>query len=163
RSRRAARGDVALRRSLTRDDDRKRCPERAAGLAGPGAKRPRRADRRAAGRATAGDRRGRRDRDRAVRGNRTQLPGNGPDPPLRGPAPAQPPANIAILPFATFAAKVAPALPTVSQAAGASAVPGSQAGTQWQVQVQLGAAALNGSPAHALQQATRLRNRVERS
>ena len=83
--------------------------------------------------------------------------------PLLGPAPAQPPADIAILPFATFAAKVAPVLPSISSAAGASAVPGSQSGTQWQVQAQLDPAALTGSPAHALQQATQLRNRVERT
>ncbi len=83
--------------------------------------------------------------------------------PLLGPAPAQPPADIAILPFATFAAKVAPALPSITSAAGASAVPGSQSGTQWQVQAQVDPRALTGSPAHALQQATQLRNRVERS
>lgn len=83
--------------------------------------------------------------------------------PLLGPAPAQPPADIAILPLATFAAKVAPALPAISSAAGASAVPGSQTGTQWQVQAQADPAALTGSPAHALVQATGIRNRVERS
>jgi putative ABC transport system permease protein len=82
--------------------------------------------------------------------------------PLVGPAPAQPPANIAILPFSTFAAKVAPALPLITSAAGASAVPGSQTGTQWQVQAQIDSAALTGSPAHALRQATQIRNRVER-
>ena len=83
--------------------------------------------------------------------------------PLLGPAPAQPPANIAILPLATFAATVAPALPSISSAAGASAVPGSQTGTQWQVQAQADPAVLTGSPAHALVQATGIRNRVERS
>ena len=83
--------------------------------------------------------------------------------PLLGPAPAQPPANIAILPLATFAAKVAPLLPRISSASGAAAVPGAQTGTQWQVQAQVDPASLRGSPAHALQQATRLRNRVERS
>src|SRR5439155_212220 len=41
--------------------------------------------------------------------------------PLVGPAPAQPPANIAILPLATFGARVAPALPTA--AAGTTSVP----------------------------------------
>jgi putative ABC transport system permease protein len=80
--------------------------------------------------------------------------------PLLGPAPAQPPANIAILPFATFAAKVAPVLPTVSSAA--SAVPGTLTGTQWQVQAQVDPAKLTGSPANAMQQATQLRNAVER-
>jgi putative ABC transport system permease protein len=81
--------------------------------------------------------------------------------PLLGPAPAQPPANIAILPLTTFAGRVAPALPTLGLASGASAVPGAQRGTQWQVQAQLSSAALSGSPARALRQATALRNRVE--
>jgi putative ABC transport system permease protein len=83
--------------------------------------------------------------------------------PLAGPAPAQPPADVAILPLATFAARVAPALPTVSTAVGASAVPGSQTGTQWQVQAQIDPAALAGSPARALARATEIRNRVERT
>src|SRR5262249_15250411 len=48
-------------------------------------------------------------------------------------------------------------------AAGPPAVAGSQTGTQWQVQAQLDPAALAGSPAHALAQATHIRNRVERS
>ena len=82
--------------------------------------------------------------------------------PLLGPAPAQPPADIAILPLATFAAKVAPTLPSIGSAAGASTVPGSQSGTQWQVQAQVDPATLTGSPSQALQQATQLRNRVER-
>src|SRR6185503_16885313 len=50
--------------------------------------------------------------------------------PLLGPAPAQPPANIAVLPLETFAVRVAPALPSISSAVGASALPGSQTGTQ---------------------------------
>src|SRR5207237_5518867 len=79
--------------------------------------------------------------------------------PLLGPVPAQPPADIAILPFATFAAKVAPALPSIAAAAGTSAVPGAQAGTQWQVQAQVDPHALTGSPAHALKEATQIRNR----
>src|SRR5947209_3533876 len=83
--------------------------------------------------------------------------------PLLGPAPAQPPADIAILPLSTFAAKVAPALASISSALGASAVPGSQTGTQWQVQAQVDVGALTGSPAHALGQATAIRNRIERS
>src|SRR5437016_4232301 len=66
--------------------------------------------------------------------------------PLLGPAPAQPPANIAILPFATFVKRVAPQLPSITTASGASAVPGSQTGTQWQVQAQVDPAALSGSP-----------------
>jgi putative ABC transport system permease protein len=83
--------------------------------------------------------------------------------PLVGPAPAQPPADIAILSFATFAARVAPELPSISSALGASAVPGAQTGIQWQIQAQVDPAALIGSPAHALTQATQIRNRVERS
>jgi putative ABC transport system permease protein len=83
--------------------------------------------------------------------------------PLLGPAPAQPPADIAILPYATFAAKVAPFLPSISSAAGTSAVPGSQTGTQWQVQAQIDSAVLTGSPSNALQQATQVRNRIERA
>ena len=83
--------------------------------------------------------------------------------PLVGPAPAQPPANIAILPLGTFASRVAPALPSVATAAGPSAVPGAQTGTQWQVQAQAAPNAFHDSPARALQQATQLRNRVERS
>ena len=84
--------------------------------------------------------------------------------PLVGPAPAQPPANIAILPLDTFAQQVAPALPQISSVnAAAAAIPGTQAGTQWQVQAQVDPAALSGSPAAALKQATQLRNTVERS
>src|SRR5205823_3424718 len=83
--------------------------------------------------------------------------------PLLGPAPAQPPANIAIVPLATFAGKIAPALSSIGGGAGASAVPGSQRGTQWQVQAQVDPAALTGSPASALKQATGIRNRVEAS
>jgi putative ABC transport system permease protein len=82
--------------------------------------------------------------------------------PLLGPAPAQPPANIAILPLNTFAKRIAPALPALTSAQGATAVPGAQAGTQWQVDVQVDRAALNSSPAKALRQATQLRNRIER-
>lgn len=83
--------------------------------------------------------------------------------PLLGPAPAQPPANIAILPLQTFAARVAPALPSISSAMGASAVPGAQTGTQWQVQTQIDPRVLSGPPASALNQAMRVRNRAERS
>lgn len=83
--------------------------------------------------------------------------------PLLGPAPAQPPANIAILPLQTFAARVAPLLPALASSSGASAVPGAQTGTQWQVQAQADAKALPGSPSRALQRETQLRNRVERT
>ncbi|MDX6400247.1 MAG: putative transport system permease protein [Gaiellaceae bacterium] len=81
--------------------------------------------------------------------------------PLVGPAPAQPPANVAILPLDTFAAKVAPALPQVTTVN--PAVPGTSAGIQWQVQAQVDPAALSGSPSTALTQATQIRNKVERS
>ena len=81
--------------------------------------------------------------------------------PLVGPAPAQPPANVAILPLDTFATQIAPALPQVTTAN--PAVPGTQAGIQWQVQAQVDPGALSGSPSAALTQATQIRNRVERS
>ena len=83
--------------------------------------------------------------------------------PLVGPAPAQPPANVAVIPLKTFAARVASELPAITSAAGASAVPGSQTGTQWQIQAQLDPAALGGSPSAALRRADQIRNRVERS
>ena len=84
--------------------------------------------------------------------------------PLLGPAPAQPPADIAILPLATFARTLAPELPTIaSAAAGAASVPGAQQGIQWQVQAQIDPHALSGSPAHALRRADQIRNAVERS
>jgi putative ABC transport system permease protein len=83
--------------------------------------------------------------------------------PLLGPAPAQPPPDIAVVPLSTFARRIAPLLPTVAAATGTAAVPGAAVGTQWQVQAQVDPHALRGSPAHALQLATRIRNRVERS
>ena len=84
--------------------------------------------------------------------------------PLLGPAPAQPPANIAILPLATFAGEVAPVLRKITPAAaGLAAVPGAQNGVQWQVQAQVDPRALSGSPAHALRRADQIRNTVERS
>jgi putative ABC transport system permease protein len=84
--------------------------------------------------------------------------------PLLGPAPAQPPADIAILPLATFARTLAPVLPTIaSVGAGSSAVPGTQRAIQWQVQAQVDPHALSGSPAHALHRADQIRNAVERS
>jgi len=84
--------------------------------------------------------------------------------PLLGPAPAQPPADIAILPLATFARRLAPALPTIaSGSVGTSAVPGAQRGTQWQVQAQVDPNALGDSPSHALRRADQIRNAAERS
>jgi putative ABC transport system permease protein len=83
--------------------------------------------------------------------------------PLAGPAPAQPPANVAIMPLATFAQRVAPWLPVLAAAsAGAAAMPGEPAGVQWQVQAQVDPATLTGSPSNALGEADRTRNRVER-
>ncbi|HEX8959462.1 MAG TPA: FtsX-like permease family protein, partial [Solirubrobacterales bacterium] len=84
------------------------------------------------------------------------------NPPL-GPAPAQPPANVAVLPLATFARALAPRLSLTPASSGASAVPGAQAGIQWQVQAQVDRAALSGTPSQALTQATRIRNSLERS
>ena len=84
--------------------------------------------------------------------------------PLVGPAPAQPPSNVAILPLATFVRRIAPKLPVVpASAPAAAAIPGVPAGLQWQVQAQVDPAALRGSPSHALTTATQIRNRVERT
>ena len=84
--------------------------------------------------------------------------------PLLGPAPAQPPADIAILPLSTFARTLAPALPAIaSTAPGGAAVPEVQRGTRWQVQAQVDPSALRGSPAHALRRADQIRNAVERT
>jgi putative ABC transport system permease protein len=85
--------------------------------------------------------------------------------PQLGPAPAQPPANVAIMPVDTFATSYARGLPTIANASvGASAQPGAQAGVQWQVQGQLDPVALSGgSPSAALERATQTRNRIERT
>ncbi len=84
--------------------------------------------------------------------------------PLLGPAPAQPPANAAIMPLSTFAATLARALPTIpSGASGASAVPGAQGGMQWQVQVQVSPSGLGNSPGQAYTRAGEVVHRIERS
>jgi putative ABC transport system permease protein len=85
--------------------------------------------------------------------------------PQIGPAPAQPPANVAIMPVQTFAKTFAPSLHTISPAnVGTNAVPGAQSGVQWQVQAQLDPAPLSsGSPGAALKRADRTRNRIERT
>jgi putative ABC transport system permease protein len=84
--------------------------------------------------------------------------------PLVGPAPAQPPANIAILPTATFARTIGRSLPAVQGAnAAAAAVPGTLAGVQWQIQAQVNRAALTGTPSQALARAGQIRNQVERN
>ena len=83
--------------------------------------------------------------------------------PLLGPAPAQPPQNAAIMLTGTFARTLAPQLPMIATgASGASAQPGSQTGTQWQVQAQLDRGPLTaGSPSSTLKRATQTVNRVQ--
>lgn len=85
--------------------------------------------------------------------------------PQLGPAPAQPPANVAILEIGTFARTFGRELPTVSAAnPGVNAQPGAQTGVQWQIHVQLDPAPLSGgSPSSALAKATATRNRIERT
>ena len=85
--------------------------------------------------------------------------------PQLGPAPAQPPANVAIMPLATFASSYASGLPTVRNASiGSNVQPGAQTGVQWEVQTQLAPVALSGgSPSAALEHATQTRNRIERT
>jgi putative ABC transport system permease protein len=85
--------------------------------------------------------------------------------PQLGPAPAQPPANVAIMPLDTLASTLATRIPTIANASiGASAQPGAQSGVQWQVQTQLDPVALSGgSPSAALERATQTRNRIERT
>jgi putative ABC transport system permease protein len=83
--------------------------------------------------------------------------------PQLGPAAAQPPANVALMPLATFASRYAPTLRSLTAAnVGSSAVPGAQNGVQWQVQAQLDPRSLSGSPANALALATQAKNRVQR-
>jgi putative ABC transport system permease protein len=85
--------------------------------------------------------------------------------PQLGPAPAQPPANAAIMPLATFASTIARQLPAIAAASAGSAgaVPGAQNGVQWQVQVQADPSGLGSTPSQAYTRATRMVNRVERS
>jgi putative ABC transport system permease protein len=84
--------------------------------------------------------------------------------PQLGPAPAQPPANVAIMPIDTFAKRFAPALRTIAPASpGSSAVPGAQTGVQWQVQAQADPAGLGKTPGQAYKRAGRVVNRIERS
>jgi putative ABC transport system permease protein len=84
--------------------------------------------------------------------------------PLLGPAPAQPPANAAIMPIDTFATTIARALPAIaSGAGGAAAVPGAPTGVQWQVQAQVAPGDLGSSPGQAYTQAGQIVHRVERS
>ncbi|MEA2399275.1 MAG: putative transport system permease protein [Thermoleophilaceae bacterium] len=85
--------------------------------------------------------------------------------PTAGPAPAQPPANVAITQIDTFAKQIAPTLRTIGVAsAGTSAQPGAQDGVQWQVQAQLDPRPLStGSPSSAFDKATQAKNRLERT
>jgi putative ABC transport system permease protein len=84
--------------------------------------------------------------------------------PLLGPAPAQPPSNVAIVPLAMFARTLAPQLAALpAGGVGSSAVPGAQTGVQWQVQAQVDRAAFTGSPGSAFTRAGQIRNSVERS
>jgi putative ABC transport system permease protein len=84
--------------------------------------------------------------------------------PLLGPAPAQPPANAAILPLATFASTFARHLSAIAAGAtGASAVPGAQTGVQWQVQAQVDPRGLGGSPSTAFTRAGQIVHRIERT
>ena len=85
--------------------------------------------------------------------------------PQTGPAPAQPPANAIIMPVATFARSVAPALPSLGTATTttSAAVPGAQSGVQWQVQAQVSPGALHGTPSAAYTQAGAILHRIERS
>ena len=85
--------------------------------------------------------------------------------PSTGPAPAQPPANIAVVPLATFARALAPTLRTITPAnVGSSVQPGAQDGVQWQVQAQLDPGPLSSStPSNAYARATQTTNRLERT
>jgi putative ABC transport system permease protein len=84
--------------------------------------------------------------------------------PQVGPAPAQPPANIAILPVATFVRTIGRALPSLGSASPAAAsVPGALSGVQWQVQAQVDRESLGGTPSEAFKRAGQIRNSVERS
>ena len=82
--------------------------------------------------------------------------------PLLGPAPAQPPANVAIMSLATFQQTLAPDLPTIPPGtAGSAAVPGAQKGVQWQIQAQVDPGALGDTPGKAYTRAGQIRNKLE--
>jgi putative ABC transport system permease protein len=84
--------------------------------------------------------------------------------PQVGPAPAQPPANVAIVPVATFAHSVGGLLPSLGPASpSAASVPGTLSGVQWQVQVQLDRGSLGGTPNEAFKRAGQIRNSLERT
>ena len=82
--------------------------------------------------------------------------------PLLGPAPAQPPANAAILSIATLASTLARHEPAIaSGSGGTSTVPGAQAGIQWQVSARVDPSGLGSTPAQALTNAGAVVHRVE--
>jgi putative ABC transport system permease protein len=84
--------------------------------------------------------------------------------PLLGPAPAQPPANVAIMPFASFVKHFGATLGTIApSSASAASVATGTSGISYQVQAQVDPHVLTGSPQNALNQETRLRNKIERS
>ncbi len=84
--------------------------------------------------------------------------------PLLGPAPAQPPADIAIMPFASFVRHFGATLGMVAPSnASAASAGGGASGITYQVQAQVDSRTLTGSPQHALNQETHLRNKIERS
>jgi putative ABC transport system permease protein len=84
--------------------------------------------------------------------------------PQLGPAPSQPPSNAAIMPLDTFAHTLAPELSAIAPAGlGSSAVPGAQAGVQWQVQAQADSSTLGHTPAQAYTRSLRTVKAIERS
>ncbi|MBA3842310.1 MAG: ABC transporter permease [Actinobacteria bacterium] len=84
--------------------------------------------------------------------------------PLLGPAPAQPPADVAVMPFASFVKRFGSALSAVAPSnASAASVATGATGVTYQVQAQVEPRYLTGSPQHALAQETQLRNKIERS
>ncbi len=84
--------------------------------------------------------------------------------PLLGPAPAAPPADIAIMPFASFVRHFGSTLSTVAPSrASAATVATGASGITYQVQAQVDSHLLTGSPQHALAEETHLRNKIERS
>src|SRR5205085_6007665 len=84
--------------------------------------------------------------------------------PRAGPAPAQPPADVVIMPTDTFAHTLARTLTPISPAtAASSAVPGAQQGVQWQVHAQVDPRRLGPSPSAGLTRDGQLRRGVERS
>src|SRR5438445_2944930 len=82
--------------------------------------------------------------------------------PLVGPAPAQPPVDVAIVAYDTFVRRIAPGLGAAAVGAGAAAaVPGTLPGVTWQVHAQVDPKVLKGTPTSAYNRANQLRNRVQ--